>query len=102
MPYSRARVMAGSCALRRRTGETELDPEYKVELAELTEGRVVGGLAPARKGALFFRIEPDVKINADSDVSGVWPDAVWTSQRWDLATGASSRPQACRHQRPAV
>ncbi|HTU61472.1 MAG TPA: hypothetical protein VMF89_23615, partial [Polyangiales bacterium] len=75
------------CVLRVRKGETEFDPEYKVELAELVDGRVAGGLAPAGKGALFFRaVGPDVEIDEDSDVSGVWSDAVWTWQRWDLAT----------------
>lgn len=76
-----------ACALRVRAGETELDPAYKVELAELADGRVAGGLAPAGKHALFFRaVEPDLEIDADSDISGVWSDAVWTWQRWDLAT----------------
>lgn len=75
------------CALRVRDGETAFDPDYKVELAELTGGRVAGGIAPAGEGASFVRaVEPDVEIDEDSEVSGVWSDAVWSWQRWDLAT----------------
>jgi hypothetical protein len=75
------------CVLRVRAASKAFDPEYKVELATLVDGRIAGGLAPAGEGALFFRaIDPEVKVDASSIVGDVWADDVWTWQRWDLAT----------------
>jgi len=87
------RLPTGPCALRIGAGESQFDPDFSMDLSELTGMPVLGEPVPAGGASMFLRVF-DEDAATFTDESLTWEltgQSVWQWWRWDTQSGEASR-----------
>lgn len=80
------------CALRLKADDDAFDPEFLVELSELTGSEVAGEPIPASGDELFLRVfeESEATFSEESATWELTGQAAWYWWRWNVETGEAS------------
>lgn len=87
------RLTTAPCALRIARGESAFDPDFAMDLGELTGVPVLGEPVPAGGASMFLRVF-DEEAAMFTDESLTWEltgQTVWQWWKWDTESGEASR-----------
>lgn len=87
------RLVTSPCALRINAGQSAFDPDFSMDLAELTGMPVLGEPVPAGGAAMFLRVL-DEEAATFTEESLTWEltgQTVWQWWRWDTESGEASQ-----------